>query len=512
MNSNELNGLIEPSLIDALPPTVSRDLLRHAMASPGPAPERRVFANRDLRMEKIRFIGFDLDWTLANYSRDAMSELAFKSVLDRLIERHGYPKTILKCEFRADFARRGLMLDKAAGMVIKMNRHRYVGRAFSGRRFLSRKDRADLYRRESLNPNSSRFYLVDTLFELPELNIFSEVIELERRRPGSVGIASYDRLFQDIHTAIDTIHADGSLKASILADLEHYLPRDPETILALKRMAFGGRKLMLITNSEHFFTEALCSYLFDGVIPGGGSWREIFDLVIVSACKPSFFRGAAPFTVLDDAGHPVGTEAVPEWGKMYSGGSREGLMKLLDAPGEQVLYVGDHIYGDVVSTKLSSTWRTALVVSELEDEIRIRRGLSSQLRHLDVLRSEIGELGQQMDDLRDVLELYGVLSNAVRSGEQEDPALEPIRRRLKTLHGEHKGMRQHARRLQERVSTALNPHWGSLFKQGSNKSFFGSQVDDFACIYTSRVDNFAYYGSDHYFRVQRDAMMHETEG
>ena len=70
-------------------------------------------------------------------------------------------------------------------------------------------------------------------------------------------------------------------------------------------------------------------------------------------------------------------------------------------------------------------------------------------------------------------------------------------------------MRHHVRRLQERVSAAINPCWGSLFKQGSNKSLFGSQVDDFACIYTSRVSNLAYYGSNHYFRVLTDPMMHE---
>ena len=82
---------------------------------------------------------------------------------------------------------------------------------------------------------------------------------------------------------------------------------------------------------------------------------------------------------------------------------------------------------------------------------------------------------------------------------------------LTELRGEHKSIRQHAERLQTRISSAINPYWGSVFKQGSNKSLFGSQVDDFACIYTSRVRNFAHYGSCHYFRVASDPMMHEIE-
>ncbi|MGB7490196.1 MAG: 5'-nucleotidase domain-containing protein, partial [Thermoanaerobaculia bacterium] len=32
-----------------------------------PPPERQIFVNRTLRMESIQFVGFDLDWTLADY-------------------------------------------------------------------------------------------------------------------------------------------------------------------------------------------------------------------------------------------------------------------------------------------------------------------------------------------------------------------------------------------------------------------------------------------------------------
>jgi hypothetical protein len=178
-----------------------------------------------------------------------------------------------------------------------------------------------------------------------------------------------------------------------------------------------------------------------------------------------------------------------------------------------VLYVGDHIYGDIVSSKLTSTWRTALVVRELEDELEVRQSLSLELRHLEVLRSELAVSGQRMDDLDDVLALYRALAPSLNGDGQpggDDPSLRHIRSRLDELRDEHRAMRQHVRRLQARVSAAINPCWGSLFKQGSNKSLFGSQVDDYACIYTSRVSNFAYYGSNHYFRVLTDSMMHEA--
>ena len=37
----------------------------------------------------------------------------------------------------------------------------------------------------------------------------------------------------------------------------------------------------------------------------------------------------------------------------------------------QVLYIGDHIYGDVLSSKKKLGWRTMLVVPELEAELEI---------------------------------------------------------------------------------------------------------------------------------------------
>ena len=504
---NDWNDLIDDDRLDGLEPSVGLKLLRHTLADRAPSHSRRVFTNRTLRMGKIRVVGFDLDWTLAHYDQQAMSQLAFELILDRLVKSFGYPKEILRSEFRGPFCRRGLILDTEAGTVLKMDRYRYVGRAYKGRHFVDGTERSRLYRQEPVNPANSRFYRVDTLFELPEVNIFSEAIDLAHRDPPALSLDSYAQLFRDTRLATDSIHADHTLKARILADLPRYLPRDDELLLALKRLSLGGRRLVLITNSEWYFTRALCSYMFDEALPGDATWRDIFDLVVVDAAKPGFFRKSRPFTQLDDEGEPSGEVDQPEWGGVYSGGSRESLMKLFGGRGEQVLYVGDHIYGDVVSSKLASTWRTALVVSELEDELEIRRRLSAEHRHVEVLRSELADSGQRMDDLGDVLDLYHRLANVSSDG---DPSTGRTQALLQALRGEHKAMRQHVRRLQGRISTTINPYWGSLFKQDSNKSLFGSQVDDFACVYTSRVANFADYGSNHYFRVLRDPMMHET--
>ncbi len=486
-------------------------LLRHALEVGKPPMARRIFVNRTLRMEKIRCVGFDLDWTLAAYYRLPLEELTFGLALDRLVAAHDYPKAILKAEFRPHFPHRGLIVDRQAGTVLKMNRHRYVGRAYLGREMLSREERARLYRREPLDLGSERFYRADTLFELPEVNLFAELVELSRRRPELFHAESLSRLFADVRSAVDAVHADSTLKSRIAADLPRFLPRTPELALALERLRLGDRRLLLITNSEWGYTAKLCSYLFDGILPGFDSWRDLFSLVVVSAGKPDFFRKRRPFIELDEAGGDRGESAVPRWGGCYRGGSREGLMELLGMPGEQFLYIGDHIYGDIVSTKLTTTWRTALIVRELEDELTRLNEIGPQTRHLNAIKEELSDMGQRMDDLRDVLTLYEQL-RAQNQAVVEPAVVDEARQRLAKLEAEHRALRHRAAELQEDTAMRLNPTWGSVFKQGGSQSLFGAQVEDFACLYTSRVSNFAYYGTNHYFRVLRDPMVHEQEG
>ncbi len=499
---SELRDLIDVDQLEGLEPSPRVDLLRRILQDRRPPQGRRIFVNRTLRMEKLRTIGFDLDWTLADYDQGAMAHLAFHLTLRRMADTQGYRKEILQAEPRSAFLRRGLLIDTQEGTVLKMNRHRYVGRAYHGHSFLGPDKRGELYRREPISPTSERFYIVDTLFELPEVNIFSELVELKKQ---GLELPSYAQMFQDARKAMDEIHADGTLKSHILDDLPKYLPKDPLLPLALKRLAMHGRKLLLITNSEHYYTDALCRHLLDNSLPGQSSWRELFDLVVVLSGKPGFFRKGAPFRRLNADGEEVEDVAVPSWGGLYAGGSREGLMGMIDDLGEQVLYVGDHIYGDIVSSKLTSTWRTALIVRELEDELETRQELSTQQRHLGVLRDEVGELGQHMDDLRDSLSLLEELAPKDHQG------IAGARRRLERQRRDHKALRMHVKRLQSRISKGINPYWGSVFKQGGNKSLFGSQVNDYACLYTSRVSNFAFYGSQHYYRVLTDPMMHEVE-
>lgn len=78
-------------------------------------------------------------------------------------------------------------------------------------------------------------------------------------------------------------------------------------------------------------------------------------------------------------------------GAVYSGGSCDSLCKLIGAKGKDVLYVGDHIYSDILKTKKIRGWRTFLVVPELMHELYVWKQKNAYFKHLQELDRVMGE-------------------------------------------------------------------------------------------------------------------------
>ena len=115
------------------------------------------------------------------------------------------------------------------------------------------------------------------------------------------------------------------------------------------------------------------SYLLDGARGGYPSWRNYFDVIVVSAAKPEFFTEEHPFVELDARRRAAGAQPADgpfQRGRIYSGGNlKEFQVRARGRTGDRVLFVGDHIYGDMLRSRKSSNWRTAMVLQELEHEI-----------------------------------------------------------------------------------------------------------------------------------------------
>ena len=60
----------------------------------------RVYVNRNLRLDQIQMVGFDMDYTLALYHQAKIEELSIQATLDKLVGNKGYPDAIRAPELR----------------------------------------------------------------------------------------------------------------------------------------------------------------------------------------------------------------------------------------------------------------------------------------------------------------------------------------------------------------------------------------------------------------------------
>jgi hypothetical protein len=245
------------------------------------------------------------------------------------------------------------------------------------------------------------------------------------------------------------------------------------------------------------------------------SWRNYFDVVIVAATKPAFFTERRPLLERDNGNVKPATLPL-ERGKIYEGGNLRDFERAIGVPGDQVLYIGDHIYGDILRSKKESAWRTAMIIQELEQEISAHEACKADIERgseledarerleddLRFYQSRFKELSRQIDAAKTRGSNGASLYALEESRAQSKRAVDRVRALLRQLDAE-------ASSIERRVDLRFHPYWGSLLKEGAEQSSFGSQVDEYACLYTSRVSNFLAYSPQQYFRSPRDVMAHE---
>ncbi len=471
---------------------------------------KRVFVNRNLKMSSIRAIGFDMDHTIAVYQKLPMETLAFEATRDKLIAEKGYPASIASLRYDPDLIIRGLVVDKRRGNILKTDQYNYVVRLYHGTRLVPKEERRRLYRNRRIRLSSAKYMSIDTLFALPEATLFALLVDHCETR-GTIGRLDYAQMYDDVRECIDRAHADGSIKRAIAADLDRYIERHPQLPETLASLRDHGKKLFLLTNSEPPYTQKVMSHLLDGALPSLPRWTDYFEIVVMSAGKPGFFRTLKRLQRLrPDEARQAGFGQVRPTALFHGGGARA-LEGVLEHAGEEILYVGDHTFGDILRAKAHSRWRTAMVVEELEGEIDLEHRLAKRYQRLDSLvlernrvLAEIGQLRRRSQAERPVA------SKADGGGGQVEAAAERLEARVLRL--EEKSTRRAAelRQLREAIERRFNRHWGKLFKCGEINSRFGHQVKDFACIYTSAVRNFLAYPENMYFRSPREIMPHET--
>ncbi len=467
-------------------------------------------------MEGISWVGFDMDYTLAIYDQPAMDDLSIRATIEKLIAR-GYPEFIKTVTVSTQFPVRGLLIDKRFGHVLKMDRYKHVHKGYHGMRELSKEELRTLYMSKKIRPATPRYHWIDTLYALSEVATYAALVDAMERRGYAV---DFGRLFTDIRECIDEAHRDGTILDEVASNLPHFVHRDPNLAPTLHKLRSAGKKLFLLTNSRWSYTDRMMTYLLGGAMTEYPSWKNFFDVVIVAATKPVFFTERRP--LLERDGDHVRPATAPlERGKVYEGGNLHDFERSIGATGDEVLYVGDHIYGDILRSKKDSAWRTVMIMQELETEIAAHESCRPDFDAIESLEDQrerleddlrfyqlrIKELSRQLES-RPSREAGGQAQKSTISAALEADRMR-FKRAVEGIRGKLRQVNSEISALERRVDLRFHPYWGSLLKESNEQSSFGKQVDDYACLYTSRVSNFLAYSPQQSFRSPRDVMAHE---
>ncbi len=472
-------------------------LLESTMEEPT-SPEERVYVNRKLPMSFIKAIGFDLDLCLVSYT-DEQNRFVFDDakrryldVIDQRIagisDDKGKRKVnrlkgkLNKLTYDPSVMIRSLVVDTENGNILKLNKFKEVVVAYHGKKRLGWDDLEKLYLHDKINiERGGRFRACDTHFELVNLQMYSFMVEMVDKLGLSEGKNSmpefsYSNIFDNIKYVVDQSHdVTANMKQQVMKNPGEFVVDEPGLAETLKMWKDAGKKLFVVTASDKTYTEFMLSYLFDGKLEGYDTWRDYFDVVVPSAKKPRYFT---------------------------SDKYQEEVLDELDVDGKEVLYFGDHTYGDVVGPqKKMSRHRTGMVCADLEKEIV--KSCSNEVGCITGnIIATVEEREKYYHQRHEIIQTYKTLNGNGKSREWLEKNVRELDKKISIC-------TERLSELRKGYETFFNPQWGSLFHIGyGDLTRFSYHVVQFACVYTTKISNFLNYRPDKCFR-QHEIMPHE---
>lgn len=457
----------------------------------------RVFVNRTLNLKRIHYLGFDMDHTLVRYNSSAFEALAHRTMIEKLVRDKGYPASCLKLDFSYDRAIRGLVIDKAQGNVLKLSRYSAIRVSYHGLKPIDYREQTRLYKSVYIDLRDPNYLAIDTSFSIAFAGLFMQLVELKdsiKEGSDSPALPDYVRIADDLSAVLDRAHRDGSLKDEVRKNLDHYILKDPGTVAGLERYKKHEKKLFVVTNSDFSYSKLLLDHCITPFLKEHKSWEDLFDYVITSSAKPRFFVDNQRFLKIDPrTGFMTNMDKKLEPG-IYQGGSANVFTHDLAVEPDEILYIGDHIYGDILRLKKDCAWRTALVVEELGDEI------AKEIQSLPIF-DQINKLMEQKIPLE--IKLDKLISEQIEaSTHSHDEA-------IRQLLGEISDIDKQVSPLIKQQQQKFNPYWGEVMRTGIEESYFAYQVDRFACVYMAKLEELLAISPRTYFRSQRRPMAHD---
>jgi len=470
----------------------------------------RVYANNYVNLEAAEVLGFDYDYTLVSY-KPALLDILYEKAKEGLVNDFSYPADLLHDlgGYDPSFAIRGLAVDLETAWICKLTYRHRVAAAFFGRECVDTQTLRDVYKSSKgtgILPaveRKARLRPLNDLFSLAEACLLADVVQWFRDRnipfePKSV--------VTDVLSAVGKVHTSAAMHRAVVADMDRFIEPDSKKHLRqlLQLLREAGKQLMLVSNSEFWYVDAGMSYVV------GPDWRELFNVVVVSAGKPAFYTQARPFREVSTRTGRIKFKPVTslEPGEVYFGGSIEELMRLTNwtrsagsgsSDGSKIFYFGDSLFADLVEARRLYGWTTGAIIRELREEMNVqhsqewrqtRRALRVLLHTAQLCQEEMGS------------EASSGLQRAHTANDREV---------LDALEGLVTEWRQ-------RQDGCMNVNFGSIFRTSpcegvrSTPSLFARCLHRHVDLYTSRIENLRLYSTDHRFypTEERVGIPHEA--
>ena len=183
--------------------------------------------------------------------------------------------------------------------------------------------------------------------------------------------------------------------------------------------------------------------------------------------------------------------------------------------GDEILYVGDHLFADVNTTKSVLRWRTALVLREMEDELDAIDACENDQEEIEAMMYDKVDLEEQIAQTRLELSRRRAEGEDIYEGDLferfEDMDDEELKSHIDDLRDQIADLDQKLAPLVREDGRDFNATWGYLMRTGNDKSHLTRQVERYADIYTSRVSNLLRYTPYMFYRAPRGSVPHDPQ-
>lgn len=325
---------------------------------------------------------------------------------------------------------------------------------------------------------------------------------------------SYEELYKDVRDCVELVHRDGEMKEEVMKNPKKYIQYDPNLKKLLMELKESKKKIFLLTNSIWQYTDVVMNYLINGEKKKNSEkkistnineetcqtastsnsteslswidWRDFFDVIIVGANKPAFIReDYLNIFRVNNEGFLANIENRSTLkynpssidGKVYQGGCWQDLHNLLGVEsGQRILYIGDHLYADILRSKRSLGWRTCLVLPELERDLLISKQEESLIAHINQLRKWQVELDSILLSMNN--------STLINNGNKKTSLLN-----LNMINKETELLKSALKASIDLLCSKFPGGWGPAWRAGPVPSRFAAQARSAACLLVPKASS-----------------------